>query len=28
VAKTDRPVAVCPTCFMALPATGVCDNCD
>jgi len=28
VAKTDRPVTVCPTCFMALPATGVCDNCD
>jgi len=28
VAKTDRPVAVCPTCFMALPATGVCDSCD
>lgn len=28
VAKTDRPVAVCPTCFMAIPATGVCDNCD
>ena len=28
VAKTDQPVAVCPTCFMALPATGVCDNCD
>jgi hypothetical protein len=28
IAKTDRPVSVCPTCFMALPATGVCDNCD
>lgn len=28
VAKTDQPVAVCPNCFMALPATGVCDNCD
>jgi hypothetical protein len=27
VAKTDKPVAVCPNCFMALPATGVCDNC-
>ncbi len=27
VAKTDRPVAVCPSCFMALPATGICDNC-
>ncbi len=28
VAASDRPVAVCPTCFMALPATGRCDNCD
>jgi len=28
VAKTDAPVAVCPSCFMALPATGVCDSCD
>lgn len=27
VAKTDKPVAVCPTCFMAVPATGICDNC-
>jgi hypothetical protein len=27
VAKTDQPVAVCPSCFMALPATGICDNC-
>ncbi|CAN5142600.1 hypothetical protein BH09ACT12_BH09ACT12_07980 [soil metagenome] len=27
VAATDRPVNVCPTCFMAIPATGVCDNC-
>jgi hypothetical protein len=27
-AKSDRPVATCPRCFMALPATGVCDNCD
>jgi hypothetical protein len=27
VAKTDRPVAVCPSCFMAIPATGICDNC-
>lgn len=32
-ATTQRPrrpeptTAVCPTCFMALPATGVCDNC-
>lgn len=23
----DRPAAVCPTCSMALPATGICDNC-
>lgn len=23
-----KPVAVCPTCFTALPATGVCDYCD
>lgn len=22
------PAAVCPRCFMALPATGLCDNCD
>ncbi len=28
VAPTDRPVNVCPTCFMAIPATGLCDNCD
>jgi len=27
VAKTDRPITVCPTCYMAIPATGVCDNC-
>jgi hypothetical protein len=24
----ERPVAQCPTCHMALPATGVCDYCD
>ena len=24
----DQPTKVCPTCFMALPMTGVCDNCD
>ena len=24
---TDKPVAVCDSCFMALPATGTCDNC-
>ena len=28
VAMSDRPIAVCPTCFMALPATGICDDCD
>ena len=28
VAVTDRPVNVCPRCFMAIPATGLCDNCD
>lgn len=27
VAKSDQPVDVCPRCFMAIPATGVCDNC-
>jgi hypothetical protein len=27
VAKSDQPVTVCPSCFLALPATGVCDNC-
>ena len=27
VAASDRPVIVCPHCFMAVPATGVCDNC-
>jgi hypothetical protein len=25
--KPEAEVKVCPTCFMALPATGVCDNC-
>jgi len=26
--KPDRPApAVCPSCFMQLPATGTCDNC-
>jgi hypothetical protein len=34
VAKTARakpvdvPVKVCPTCYTALPATGICDYCD
>ena len=27
VAPEDRPVAICPTCFTALPATGICDTC-
>lgn len=26
-AADDRPVTVCPTCFVVLPATGVCDEC-
>lgn len=25
---TVRPTLTCPTCFMALPATGICDTCD
>ena len=25
--KPEPQVKVCPSCFMALPATGVCDNC-
>ncbi len=28
VAATDKPVDLCPRCFLALPATGICDNCD
>lgn len=28
VAESDRPVNICPRCFMAIPATGLCDNCD
>jgi hypothetical protein len=24
----EPQVKICPRCFMALPATGVCDNCD
>ena len=24
----ERRINVCPTCSMAIPATGVCDNCD
>jgi len=27
VAASDRPVNLCPSCFLAMPATGVCDNC-
>ena len=27
-AATDVVLKICPTCFMALPASGVCDNCD
>lgn len=26
--REERPPAICTSCFMALPATGVCDNCD
>lgn len=26
-AVEDRPLVICPTCFTALPATGVCDAC-
>lgn len=25
--RLDAPPALCPRCFLALPATGVCDNC-
>jgi hypothetical protein len=28
VKPIDVPVKVCPTCYTALPATGVCDYCD
>ncbi len=27
VAREAVPVNTCPSCFMAIPATGVCDNC-
>ncbi|MCL3859647.1 hypothetical protein [Actinotalea sp. K2] len=27
VAARDNPPAICPTCSMTLPATGVCDDC-
>jgi len=26
-AASDAPMAVCPTCSMTLPATGLCDDC-
>lgn len=26
--KVEKVAAICPTCFMALPASGVCDTCD
>jgi hypothetical protein len=26
-AEEERPAPVCPTCFMTLPATGICDTC-
>lgn len=26
-AAAAKPIATCPICFMAIPATGVCDNC-
>jgi hypothetical protein len=28
VAASDRPDKLCPRCFIALPATGICDQCD
>lgn len=27
-AAAEAPPAVCPTCFMVLPATGVCSHCE
>ncbi|ATG51371.1 hypothetical protein CFK38_07405 [Brachybacterium vulturis] len=27
-ATSRRAIATCPTCFMALPATGICDTCE
>jgi hypothetical protein len=27
-APAPKPIALCPTCFTAVPATGVCDYCD
>ncbi len=28
VAASDRPDKLCPRCFIALPSTGICDQCD
>ncbi|MCW2739330.1 hypothetical protein [Nocardioides sp.] len=28
VAASDRPDVLCPRCYIALPATGICDQCD
>jgi hypothetical protein len=28
VAASDRPVTLCSRCFIELPATGICDQCD
>lgn len=28
VKREPAPPALCPRCFLALPATGICDNCD
>jgi hypothetical protein len=27
VKREEEPPAICPTCFMQLPASGICDNC-
>lgn len=27
VAASDKVYTMCPTCFLALPSTGICDNC-
>ena len=27
VASREAPIAICPTCSMTLPATGICDEC-
>lgn len=28
VAATEKPDTLCPRCFIAVPATGICDSCD